>query len=106
MTLSMPLLCSSCPSTNPAGPAPMTATFVRNTSPPDYYRLEGSSVRAWPHVLAMIIISYNNNCKGPSKPCVTGGDDIDEENVVGALVGRQCDPCVGAGKVFRTEIVA
>ena len=42
--------CSSCPSSNPAGPAPMIATFVRNTCPPDYYRLE-VPVRTSPHFL-------------------------------------------------------
>ena len=34
--------CSSCPSSNPAGPAPMIATFVRNTCSPDYCRLNAA----------------------------------------------------------------
>jgi hypothetical protein len=41
-----------------------------------------------PHELAMIIISYNNICKGRSKPSMfMRGDDVDEESVLGVAAG-------------------
>src|SRR5665647_2183424 len=84
----------------------MIATFVRNTCPPDCYRLQRQPRPAGPHVLAMIIISYNNSRKGPLKPRYHEGENVDEENVVGVAAGRQRDACVRAGKNLRAETVA
>src|SRR5450631_2563830 len=84
----------------------MIATFVRNTCSPGCYRLELRPLRRQRRALAMIIISYNNICKGPLKPGCHEGDDVDEETSVGAAAGRQCDACVRAGKDRRTETVA
>src|ERR1700688_1191374 len=68
MTLSIPQACSSCPSSNPAGPAPMIATFVRNTCSLGCYRLQAKAAVVAAE-LAMIIILYNNICTGPLKDC-------------------------------------
>src|SRR5713101_7330943 len=99
MTLSIPKACSSCPSSNPAGPAPMIATFVRNTCSIGYYRLWTAEARGrHPHILAMIIISYNSVRKGPSEALLSRGEDVDEEDVLGVAVGSQRDAHDGAGK--------
>src|ERR1700720_2892114 len=100
MTLSIPLLCSSCPSSNPAGPAPMIAAFVRNTCSPEHYRLQRQPAAARPHQLAMGNISYNDKRKGPLKARFREGDNGHEENVLGAIAGRQCDACVSPVKDF------
>src|SRR5579859_3644706 len=97
---------SNCPSSNPAGPAPMIATFVRNTCSLDCYTFEAGRSRRWPSQLALVIISYNNICKGPSKPGCRKGRRVDEENAPGAAGGRQRVACVRAGEEFRTETLA
>src|ERR1700709_132694 len=113
MTLSIPQRCSSWPSSNPAGPAPMMATLVRTPCPLEHCRLECSGGGIG-RVLAMIIIVDNNNCKGPSKPALMRGDDVDEDRIVGVAAGRRrdarfdarFDPGAGAGKDLRAEAVA
>src|SRR6185437_11384810 len=95
----------NCPSNNPAGPAPMIATLVRNTCSSRYCRLEPCEPRVSSR-LAMIIISYNNVCKGDQSPKQHDGGDVDEEGVFGAAAGRQRDARVRAGEEFRLENLA
>src|SRR6266852_3407663 len=85
----------------------MIATFVRNTCSIGYYRLWTAEASGRnPHVLAMIIISYNSIRKGPSEALLSRGEDVDEENVLGVAAGSQRDAGDGAGKNHRAETVA
>src|SRR5262245_48656480 len=83
----------------------MIATFVRNTCFPRWCTL-GRRLCAGA-ALAMMIISYNNDCKGRRKADGprewTEGDDADEEDVFGVVAGSKSDAGVWAGADRQPE---
>src|SRR6266568_8145570 len=103
MMLSIPWPCSNCPSSNPEGPAPMIATFVRNTCSSAYYRLQRKAAAAWGGRLAMMIIPYNNNRKGPLKPCQEETMPM-RKALLALLLAASMTPALAQEKTFDLKI--
>src|SRR3984893_7623413 len=81
----------------------MIATFVRNTCSPRYYRLQPSWL-AGCRQLAMIIISYNNNCKRPSKGLTRGETMSMRKTFLALLLAASVTPALAQEKTFELKL--
>src|SRR3954453_14193505 len=99
MMLSMPYVCSSCPSSNPAGPAPMIATFVRKPCSLDQATAECRN-RTW---LAMAMLSYNNIRKARLKP-IQQGEMSMRKALLAVLLAATLSPALAQEKTFELKL--
>src|SRR6266567_3606515 len=104
MTLSMPQLCSSCPSSKPAGPAPMIATFVRNTCSLDCYRLEHSHCGCCRIYLPWQLYHITISAKGIEALNLRGEKTSMRKTFLALLLAASVTPALAQEKTFELKL--
>src|ERR1700682_3186085 len=104
MTLSIPQVCSNCPSSNPAGPAPMIATFVRNTCSPDCYRLEHSRCGRSRICLQWKLYHITISAKGIEAQIVRREKTSMRKTFLALLLAASVTPAFAQEKTFELKL--